>query len=150
MRFLSLLHSAFTSQCAFGDGMRRLLVQQFFSLFAHFKITTKSHENYVFLYPFSNMAISAQNNEKNVFYTGKLYGLTGMLCSNYLHQCFRFYNSSLSLSVMLHLKHPSLIKKTPLKHIYNSHLPLWCLLSSAIFLVYCSLSYNSYNWYTVV
>ena len=24
------------------------------------------------------MAISPQNNEKNVFYTGKLYGLTGM------------------------------------------------------------------------
>jgi len=26
--------------------------------------TTKSNENYVFLYPFSNMAISPKNNEK--------------------------------------------------------------------------------------
>ena len=46
--------------------------------FAQFKTTTKFHENYVFLYPFSSMAISPQNNEKHVFYTGKLYGLTGM------------------------------------------------------------------------
>ena len=76
-RFLSLSHQA--SQCAFGDGVRWLLVQQFFSLFAQFKTTTKSHVNYVFLYPFSSMAISPQNNEKTVFYTGKLYGLTGML-----------------------------------------------------------------------
>ena len=66
MRFLSLLHQA--SQCEFGDGVHRLL-----------KTTIKSHENYVFLYPFSSMAISPQNNEKNVFYTGKLYGLTGTL-----------------------------------------------------------------------
>ena len=58
--------------------MCQLLVQQFFSLFAQLK-TTKSHENYVFLYPFSNMTTSPQNNEKNVFYTGKLYGLTDML-----------------------------------------------------------------------
>ena len=29
-----------------------------FNLFAQFKTKTKSHENYVFLYPFSNMAIS--------------------------------------------------------------------------------------------
>ena len=43
-RFLSLLHKA--SQCAFGDGMCRLLIRQFFSLFAQFKTTTKSHENY--------------------------------------------------------------------------------------------------------
>ena len=55
--------------------MHQLLVQQFFSLFAQFK----SHENYVFLYLFSSMAISPQNNEETVFYTGKLYGLTGML-----------------------------------------------------------------------
>ena len=48
---------------------------------------TKSHQNYVFLYPFSNMAISPQNNGGGgggrgggeVFYTGKLYGLIGML-----------------------------------------------------------------------
>ena len=36
------------------------VIQQFFNLFAQFKTTTKSHENYVFLYPFSNMAISPQ------------------------------------------------------------------------------------------
>ena len=38
--------------------MCQLLVQQFFNLFAQFKTTTKSHKNYVFLYPCSNMAIS--------------------------------------------------------------------------------------------
>ena len=77
MRFLSLLHLA--SQCAFDDGVCQLFIQQFFSLFAQFKTTTKSHENYVFLHPFSSMAISPWNNEKTVFYTGKLYGLTGMV-----------------------------------------------------------------------
>ena len=63
----------------FGNGMHQLLIRQFFSLSAQFKTTTKSHENYVFLYPFSNMAIFPQNNEKTVLYTSKLYGLTGML-----------------------------------------------------------------------
>ena len=58
--------------------MCRLLVQQFFNLFAQFKTTTKSQENYVFLYPFSNKAISPENNEQTVFYTGKLYGLAGV------------------------------------------------------------------------
>ena len=38
--------------------MCRLLVWQFFSLFAQFKTKTKSHENYVFLYPFSKIAMS--------------------------------------------------------------------------------------------
>ena len=76
MRVLSLLHWA--SSCAFGDVTCLLLVQQFFSLFAQFKTTTISHENYVFLYPFSNMAISPQINEFFLFYIGKLYGLTGM------------------------------------------------------------------------
>ena len=55
--------------------------------FAQLKTTAKSHENYAFLYPFSNMAISPQNNEKNVFYTGKLYGLTGMIM-NAWHEKF--------------------------------------------------------------
>ena len=68
----------------FGDGVHRLLVWQFFNLFAQFKTsTTKSHENYVFLYPFSSTAISPpppkkkKNKQKNkkqtnppVFYTG--------------------------------------------------------------------------------
>ena len=72
---LSLLYKA--SQCAFGDDVRQLLVQQFFSLFAQFKTTVKSHENYVFLYPFSNMAISPKIMKK-LFYTHKLYGLTGV------------------------------------------------------------------------
>ena len=51
-----------------------------FSIFLLFKnkTTTKSHENYVFLYPFSGMAITPQNKNKNVFYTSKLYGLAGM------------------------------------------------------------------------
>ena len=48
--------------------MYRLLVRQFFSLFAQFKTTTtKSHENYVFLYPFSNMAISPKIMNKLYF-----------------------------------------------------------------------------------
>ena len=71
------MHEA--SQCAFGDDVHWLLVQQFFTLFAQFKTTTKSHENYVFLYPFSSMAMYPPKiMKKNVFYTGKLYGLTGM------------------------------------------------------------------------
>ena len=36
-----------------------------------------THENYVFLYPFSNMAISPKIMKK-LFYTHKLYGLTGV------------------------------------------------------------------------
>ena len=44
-----------------------VFVQQFFNLFAQFK-TTKFHESYVFLYPFSNMTISPQNNEKTILY----------------------------------------------------------------------------------
>ena len=49
-----------------------------FNLFAQFITTTKSHENCVFLYSFSNMAIPPKKIMKTVFYTGKLYGLTGM------------------------------------------------------------------------
>ena len=44
----------------------------------------------VFLYPFSNKAISPENNEQTVFYTGKLYGLAGMYqaqCKSYNHTC---------------------------------------------------------------
>ena len=87
MRFLTLLHQA--SWCAFGDGVCWLLIQQFFNLFAQFKTTTKSHENCLFLYPFSSMAISPQINEKNVFYTSKLYGLTGMCLYDF--QTFFFF-----------------------------------------------------------
>ena len=65
LRFLNLLYKA--SQCAFGDSKCRLLIQQFFSLFAQFK-TTKSHENYVFLYPFSNMAIFLPPNNKKMYF----------------------------------------------------------------------------------
>ena len=57
--------------CTFGNGMCQLLVRQFANLFADFKTTTKSHENYVFLDPFSNMAISPPpppNNEKQQHY----------------------------------------------------------------------------------
>ena len=57
----------------------------FSSLFAQFKTTTKSQANYVFLYPFSNMAISSHNNAKTVFYTSKLYGLTGMHARTHAH-----------------------------------------------------------------
>ena len=38
-RFLSLLHWA--RQCAFGDGVCQLHIQQFFNLFAQFKTTRK-------------------------------------------------------------------------------------------------------------
>ena len=67
--------------CSF-NLLCQLLVQPFFNLFAHFK-KTKSHKKYVFLYPFSNMAISPKNNKKHVFYTSKLYELTGM--QSHLH-----------------------------------------------------------------
>ena len=42
-RFFSLLHWA--SPWAFGDGMCRLLILRFFSLFAQFKTATKSNDN---------------------------------------------------------------------------------------------------------
>ena len=48
--------------------MCRLLIRQFFNPFAQFKTTTKSHENYVFLYPFSNMAISPKILRKKTLY----------------------------------------------------------------------------------
>ena len=54
------------------------LFNSFSVLFSQFRTATKSHENCVFLYPFSSMAISLQNNDFYLFYTGKLYGLTGM------------------------------------------------------------------------
>ena len=72
-----------------------LLVWQFFSLFAQFKTTTKSHGNYVFLYSFSRMAISPQNNEETVFYTGKLYGLTGMIYI-YIYVCVCGYKVTIT------------------------------------------------------
>ena len=54
-----------------------------FSVF--FFLSLKQQQNLmkiVFLSPFfSNMAISPQNNEKNLLYTGKLYGLT------YIYMC---------------------------------------------------------------
>ena len=52
-----------------------------FSIFLRLKTPTKSHEKCVFLYPFSNMAI------KRVFYTGKLYGLTGMTIDRMTKRC---------------------------------------------------------------
>ena len=44
-----------------------------FDSFSVFLLSLKQQQN-----PFSHKAISPQHNEKNVFYTGKLYGLTGM------------------------------------------------------------------------
>ena len=55
----------------------QLLIQQFFSLFAQFK-TTKSYENYVSVSIFQYGHIPPKIMKKHVFYTGKLYGLTGM------------------------------------------------------------------------
>ena len=54
-------------QHAFGNDLCQLVFQQFFKLFAQFKTTTK-YENHVFLYPFSNMAISPKTNEKTILY----------------------------------------------------------------------------------
>ena len=59
--------------------MGLLFFHQSFNRFAQFKTKNPLSPNYVFLYPLSSMAISPQNNEKTVFYTGKLYGLTGMI-----------------------------------------------------------------------
>ena len=53
--------------CVFGDGVCRLLVQQFLNLFAQFKTTAKSHENFVSLYPFSHMDISPKIMKKMYF-----------------------------------------------------------------------------------
>ena len=92
----------------FGDGMCRLLIQKKFNLFAQLKKMTKSHENSVFQDPFSNMAISPQN---DVFYTGKLYGLTGMwmvkLNVKFLEIChnvcnYTLYGGTLCLSQVTH------------------------------------------------
>ena len=79
--FKSHFHQDFLAYCTRPVSMHlvivcRLFIQQFFSLFAQFK-TTKSHENYVFLYPFSNMTISPQNNDF-FFLILVNYGLTGM------------------------------------------------------------------------
>ena len=55
------------------------LFNSFYFILFSFK-TTIFHENYVFLYPFSSMAISSQNNDFFIlFYTGKLYEKTGMM-----------------------------------------------------------------------
>ena len=48
--------------------MHWLLIRQFFSLFAQFKTTTKSHENYVFLYSFSSMAIYPPKIMKKLYF----------------------------------------------------------------------------------
>ena len=50
---------------------------QFFNLFAQFKTTTKSHENYLIhfpIWPYTPLKVM----KKTVFSTSKLYGLTGM------------------------------------------------------------------------
>ena len=100
-RFLSLLHYA--SQCAFGDGVCWLLIWQFFSLFARFKTTAKSHENYVFLYPFFSLAIP-QNKDFFIFYTGKLHGLTGMWNVHYAHfEPSLLYTDNVTYSAVLKL-----------------------------------------------
>ena len=53
-----------------------------FDIFSIFLLSLKQQQNLMKIMfsriHFSNMAIYPQNNEKTVFYTGKLYGLTGM------------------------------------------------------------------------
>ena len=48
--------------------MRRLLIRQFFSLFAQFKTTTKSHENYGFPVSIFQYGHIPQNNQKTILY----------------------------------------------------------------------------------
>ena len=54
-----------------------------FNSFSVFLLSLKQKQNLMkitfFLYPFSNMAISPQNKEENVFYSSKLYGLSGTM-----------------------------------------------------------------------
>ena len=53
-----------------------------FDWFSIFLLSLKQQQNLikiVFLYPFSSLAISPQNNEFFKFYTSKLYGFTGMI-----------------------------------------------------------------------
>ena len=74
-RFLSLLHWA--SQCAFGDGMCRLHVQQFFSLL----LSLKQQSLMKILFSCIHFLIwpyPPKNYDFILFYTSKLYGLTGM------------------------------------------------------------------------
>ena len=68
MWFLSLLALGL-SVCIWGwcALAAHLTVFLSFAQF-NFKTTTKSHENYVFLYPFSSMAISPQNNGKKMYF----------------------------------------------------------------------------------
>ena len=70
----------------------------FKNLFAKYK-TTKSHENYVFLYPFFSVAIFARNNDFLKFYTSKLDGLTGM--NNFSYLQFQFLVISLLVVIIL-------------------------------------------------
>ena len=60
--------------------MCQLLIQQFLVFLLSLKLQ-QNPMKIVFLYPFSNMAISTQNKKNIKNYTGKLYGLTGMLTS---------------------------------------------------------------------
>ena len=85
-----------------------------FNLFAQFK-TTKSHENYAFLYPFFSKAISPPplQNVKTEFYTSKLYGLTGMDCcsqTGIIHSCL--WAKSFQLSVFTLYTGPEIERKT--------------------------------------
>ena len=73
-RFLSLLHLA--SQCAFGDGMCRLLVQQ-----SNFLLSLKQQNLMKIMFScihFPIWSYPPKIMKKTVFYTAKLYGLTGM------------------------------------------------------------------------
>ena len=77
MRFLSLLH--LSSQCAFGDGVCQLLIQQFFTLSASLKL----QQNLMFscihfpIWPFPL--------EIMIWFDFILYGLTGIYIYVYIH-----------------------------------------------------------------
>ena len=77
-RFLWLLHRPVSVHLAMAYAG---CLFNSFSVFTQFKTTTKSHENYVFLYPFSciHSPSPPPKGDFLIFYTGKLYGLTGML-----------------------------------------------------------------------
>ena len=101
------LHLA--SQCAFGNDMCRLVVQEFFNLFASFKqqqnlmkIMFSSIHFPIWPYPPKIM-------KNNVFYTSKLYGLTDMRSKHMLvFKSIQVYVDSHAV----HLNHTSLSQQT--------------------------------------
>ena len=120
-RFLSLGQSACVWR--WHVAMCQLLVQQFFNLFYEFKTTRKSHENYVFLYPFSNnFPLKIMN---------KLYFI--------LVNCMGWQVCISSMSVITYWKHYNIPKKMS-KHTARNHRSIIALISM------CHMTKRNWEW----